>query len=108
MDRFVIESAGALSGEVQISGAKNAALPIVAATILADGECSIGNVPFLKDVEALCHILGCLGVEARRDPEGRIACEVVTARFAPVGLADGPAGYSLDAAFYPPAVEDAE
>jgi UDP-N-acetylglucosamine 1-carboxyvinyltransferase len=76
VDKFVIKGGRTLSGEVRLGGSKNASLPVLAATILAEGESSVGNVPFLKDVETLVRILGELGVAAERDAAGRIACEV--------------------------------
>jgi len=76
MDRFVIEGGTPLSGEVEVGGSKNASLPALAACLLAEGESSIGNVPFLKDVETLRRILEQLGMKARRDSEGRITCRV--------------------------------
>ncbi|MHC4502894.1 MAG: UDP-N-acetylglucosamine 1-carboxyvinyltransferase, partial [Planctomycetota bacterium] len=76
MDRFVIQGGAALSGEVDVGGSKNASLPALAACLLADGESSIGNVPYLKDVETLCRILSRLGLKARRDSDGRIVCRV--------------------------------
>jgi len=76
MDRFVIEGGTPLSGEVEVGGSKNASLPALAACLLAEGESSIGNVPFLKDVETLRRILEQLGMKARRDSEGRIVCRV--------------------------------
>ncbi len=77
MDRFVIKGGSALSGEVLIGGAKNASLPILAATVLAEGPSSIGNVPRLQDVGALCRILGQIGVSVSRDSVGRLTCEVI-------------------------------
>ncbi len=53
----------ALSGEVRISGAKNAALPILAATVLCDERVKIGNLPHLNDVTTTIALLGRLGVE---------------------------------------------
>jgi len=76
MDRFVIDGGTPLSGTVDVGGSKNASLPILAACLLADGVSSVGNVPFLKDVETLCRILGQLGLRARRDSDGRISCSV--------------------------------
>ena len=76
MDRFVIQGGAALSGEVDVGGSKNASLPALAACLLADGESSIGNVPYLKDVETLCRILSRLGMKTRRDSDGRIVCRV--------------------------------
>jgi UDP-N-acetylglucosamine 1-carboxyvinyltransferase len=74
MDKFVINGGVRLEGEIDVGGAKNSSLPILAACLLADGESSIGNVPYLKDVEALARILGKLGMRVRRDSDGRIVC----------------------------------
>ena len=70
--------ANTLHGVVEISGSKNAALPILAATILATGKCVIKNVPMLKDVETLGEILRELGVGfERRSDDGAVETEVV-------------------------------
>jgi len=61
MDKFVIEGGERLRGTVKISGSKNAALPILAATILAKGTYTIGNVPRLKDVHTMSRLLNVLG-----------------------------------------------
>jgi len=63
MDKLEIDGGRALQGEVRISGAKNAALPILAATLLADAAVSIANVPHLNDVTTTIALLGRLGVE---------------------------------------------
>ena len=62
MDKLVIAPAGPLDGEVVISGAKNATLPILAASILTDQRVTIGNVPHLKDVTTTIELLGRMGV----------------------------------------------
>ncbi|EXS22099.1 UDP-N-acetylglucosamine 1-carboxyvinyltransferase [Acinetobacter pittii] len=62
MDKFLITGGVKLDGEVRISGAKNAALPLLAATILADSPTTITNVPNLKDVNTLVKLIGGLGV----------------------------------------------
>ncbi|MBD3380499.1 MAG: UDP-N-acetylglucosamine 1-carboxyvinyltransferase [Candidatus Omnitrophica bacterium] len=67
MDKLVIEGGAPLAGEIQISGSKNACLPILAASILTEDECVIGNVPELKDVGTMIKILGALGKNARID-----------------------------------------
>lgn len=77
MDRLVISGGARLHGEVGISGAKNAALPILAATLLAEGPVSVGNVPRLRDVTTTIELLGRMGVAAARAEDGRI--EVDTA-----------------------------
>ncbi|HBE44600.1 MAG TPA: UDP-N-acetylglucosamine 1-carboxyvinyltransferase [Deltaproteobacteria bacterium] len=61
MDKFVIEGGERLRGTVKISGSKNAALPILAATVLAKGLYTIGNVPRLKDVHTMSRLLNVLG-----------------------------------------------
>ena len=77
MEKFIIEGGRKLKGEVAASGSKNAALPILAATILSDGPCSIGNIPRLRDVDVMARILKNLGVNIERDAQGRISSQVV-------------------------------
>jgi UDP-N-acetylglucosamine 1-carboxyvinyltransferase len=62
MDKLQVTGGRRLDGEVRISGAKNAALPILAATLLADEPVSIGNVPHLQDVTTMIQLLGRMGV----------------------------------------------
>ncbi|MHB8881564.1 MAG: UDP-N-acetylglucosamine 1-carboxyvinyltransferase [Thermodesulfovibrionales bacterium] len=61
MDKLVINGGKRLSGTVEISGAKNAALPIMAAAILAEGEHHIANVPQLRDVRTMGRLIANLG-----------------------------------------------
>ncbi|MBD3348618.1 MAG: UDP-N-acetylglucosamine 1-carboxyvinyltransferase [Candidatus Eisenbacteria bacterium] len=61
MDKIIIDGGQRLEGEVTISGAKNAALPIMAATLLAPGVFHLGNVPSLADVRTMGHVLRVLG-----------------------------------------------
>ncbi|MEO3998110.1 UDP-N-acetylglucosamine 1-carboxyvinyltransferase [Mesorhizobium sp. CAU 1732] len=63
MDRIRIVGGNALNGTIPISGAKNAALPLMIASLLTDGTLSLGNVPHLADVEQLTRILGNHGVD---------------------------------------------
>ncbi|MCD5383482.1 UDP-N-acetylglucosamine 1-carboxyvinyltransferase [candidate division WOR-3 bacterium] len=63
MDKFIINGGYALKGEVQISGSKNASLPIIAATLLARGTSVIHNVPRLKDVKAMVSVIQFIGAE---------------------------------------------
>jgi UDP-N-acetylglucosamine 1-carboxyvinyltransferase len=63
MDKLIINGGTPLKGEVIISGAKNAALPIMAATILASDNVTISNVPHLKDVTTMMELLGQLGTQ---------------------------------------------
>ncbi len=63
MAKIVITGGETLNGEVQISGAKNAVLPILCATLLADEPIEIGNVPHLHDVTTTVSLLGALGAQ---------------------------------------------
>ncbi len=62
MDKLLIKGGGPLDGDLRISGSKNAALPILAATLLADEPVTIGNLPHLHDVTTMFELLGCMGV----------------------------------------------
>ena len=63
MDKLIINGGKPLQGDVTISGAKNAALPIMAATLLATDNVTISNVPHLKDVTTMMELLGQLGAK---------------------------------------------
>ena len=67
MDKLRIHGGLPLDGDITISGAKNAVLPIVAAAILTDESISIANVPHLRDVTTMMELLGCMGVELTVD-----------------------------------------
>lgn len=66
-DKLVIEGGNPLLGEISVQGAKNAVLPILAATVLAEGECIIHNAPKLRDVHKTDLVLKRLGCEVRRE-----------------------------------------
>ena len=57
MERFIVRGTGELKGSVRVSGSKNAALPILCATILCGEEIVLEDVPELNDVEILCDVL---------------------------------------------------
>ncbi|MDH5435775.1 MAG: UDP-N-acetylglucosamine 1-carboxyvinyltransferase [Gammaproteobacteria bacterium] len=63
MDKLIITGGGALNGEVRVSGAKNAALPILAATLLADSPMTVANIPHLHDITTTMELLGQMGVQ---------------------------------------------
>jgi UDP-N-acetylglucosamine 1-carboxyvinyltransferase len=69
MDRIVIRGGERLIGEVEVSGSKNATLPVFAASLLAEGGNLFQNVPNLKDVETIVKVLKNLGVKARKEGE---------------------------------------
>ena len=62
MDKLIVQGAGPLQGEVWASGSKNAALPILAASLLCEGPVTVSNVPHLQDVTTTIELLGTLGV----------------------------------------------
>ncbi|AEI68385.1 UDP-N-acetylglucosamine 1-carboxyvinyltransferase [Corallococcus macrosporus] len=76
MDKIVIKGGQALHGEVQASGAKNAALPILASALLADGTSTYRNVPDLADVTTMLKVLRTMGCDAERDAEKTDVCQV--------------------------------
>ncbi|MBN1846794.1 MAG: UDP-N-acetylglucosamine 1-carboxyvinyltransferase [Sedimentisphaerales bacterium] len=76
MDAFVIQGGTRLRGEVTISGAKNAALPIMAACLLTQQECLIRNVPDLADVRHLSSLLENLGAKVWRDKQKTLHIQV--------------------------------
>src|SRR6185295_2292731 len=70
VDKIVIKGGGRLRGEVQVSGAKNAALPILASSLLASGRSIYRNVPDLGDVRTMRRLLGELGARVTIEPNG--------------------------------------
>ncbi|MFH0839309.1 MAG: UDP-N-acetylglucosamine 1-carboxyvinyltransferase [Candidatus Omnitrophota bacterium] len=81
MEKFVIEGGKKLTGTVTVSGAKNAALPILAATLLSDEPSVVKNVPNLRDINTMIKILRNLGVKVsagdgiiRVEPKGYAQC----------------------------------
>lgn len=61
MDRIIVKGGRPLQGKITVSGAKNAVLPIIVASLLAEGDCRIQDVPHLADVDTICGVLGELG-----------------------------------------------
>jgi UDP-N-acetylglucosamine 1-carboxyvinyltransferase len=76
MDAIVIQGGIPLQGTVDVSGAKNAALPILASSLLAEGAHHFRNVPDLVDVSTMLKLLRTMGCEADRDETTRHACHV--------------------------------
>jgi len=78
MDKLIIQSSGPLSGEIRISGAKNAALPILAGALLAEHPVLIGNVPHLHDITTTMSLLGQMGVTLSVDEKVRVEVDSST------------------------------
>ena len=88
MDKLIISGGKPLEGSVSISGAKNAALPIMAATLLADEPITICNVPHLHDITTTMELLGRMGVSLMVDEHMNIEVDATEIRefFAPYDL----------------------
>ncbi len=88
MDKLQIHGGIPLEGEVRVSGAKNATLPILAGCLLADGPVTVSNVPHLKDVTTMIELLGHMGVSVTIDEKMRIEVDASTIKeyFAPYQL----------------------
>jgi UDP-N-acetylglucosamine 1-carboxyvinyltransferase len=83
MDKLLIRGGRRLDGELKVSGAKNAALPILAATLLADEPVTVGNLPHLHDITTMIELLGCMGVGLTVDERMSIEVDASTTnRFA--------------------------
>lgn len=88
MERLIIKGGGPLDGEIRISGAKNAALPIISATLLADTPMTVGNIPHLHDVTTTMELLGRMGVSLTVDERMNVEVDTstLTECFAPYEL----------------------
>jgi UDP-N-acetylglucosamine 1-carboxyvinyltransferase len=69
MDKLMIRGGSPLNGEIYASGAKNSALPILAASLLADSPLKVGNLPHLNDVTTMLELLGSMGVDVMLSDE---------------------------------------
>lgn len=78
MDKLAIDGGAALNGNVEISGAKNAALPILTAALLTAEPLIVDNVPHLRDVSTMLNLLMQMGVSASLDEHGSVALNAAT------------------------------
>src|SRR3989304_2217981 len=88
MDKLLIHGGRHLEGEVRVSGAKNAALPIMCAALLTAKPLALSNVPKLADVSPPAPLLGKMGVAVERSDDGRITLQAaqISNRVAPYEL----------------------
>jgi UDP-N-acetylglucosamine 1-carboxyvinyltransferase len=88
MDKLIITGGSPLNGEIRISGAKNAALPILAATLLADEPVVVRNIPHLHDITTTMELLGRMGVQLVVDEKMGIEADASTIKefYAPYEL----------------------
>ncbi|VAW88023.1 UDP-N-acetylglucosamine 1-carboxyvinyltransferase [hydrothermal vent metagenome] len=78
MDKLIITGGTTLRGEIRISGAKNSALPILAATLLASEPVSVGNIPHLQDITTTMELLGRMGITLIIDEKMNIEVDTST------------------------------
>ena len=78
MDKLLITGGVPLRGEIRISGAKNAALPILAAALLADEPVTVSNLPHLHDITTMIELLCCMGVSVVLDERMRVEVDATT------------------------------
>ncbi|HHV96761.1 MAG TPA: UDP-N-acetylglucosamine 1-carboxyvinyltransferase [Clostridiaceae bacterium] len=89
MAKFIINQTKELKGKIKISGAKNSALPIIAASLLTEGETVIEEVPNLSDVKTMCELVKVLGVKVKFIEESNmlvICADSITNTVAPYEL----------------------
>jgi UDP-N-acetylglucosamine 1-carboxyvinyltransferase len=75
MNKLIITGGVSLNGDIRISGSKNAALPILAATILVDDVVTLSNVPHLQDVTTILNLLGEMGIQLTVDEKLNITVD---------------------------------
>ncbi len=80
MDKLLITGGKPLTGELRISGAKNAALPILAATLLSETPVTVGNIPHLHDITTTMELLGQMGIQLTIDEKMNIEVDSSTIR----------------------------
>lgn len=88
MDKLIIRGGKTLEGEIRISGAKNSGLPILAATLLADGPMHVSNLPHLNDITTMLALLRCMGVSVTIHEKMRVEVD-------PTSITDYEAPYDL-------------
>jgi len=72
LPRIMVETSPPLKGTVRVSGAKNAVLPIIAASLLASDKCVLDEIPMLDDVEVMCEVLASLGADIKRVSRSKV------------------------------------
>lgn len=74
MEKLIVRGGNSLKGTVKVSGAKNAVLPIIAATLLSDGVCTLQDIPNLADVTTICNVIERLGARVSRGDSEITVC----------------------------------
>ncbi|MBQ3300925.1 MAG: UDP-N-acetylglucosamine 1-carboxyvinyltransferase, partial [Eggerthellaceae bacterium] len=89
-ETIVVHGNSTLSGEVHVSGAKNSALKLIAASLLGQGECVIRNVPKISDIDVMCDVLEWLGATVGRNGHDGRDEHTLTIDTAPVNSCETP------------------
>ena len=97
MNSYILEGGCRLQGEVKISGSKNAALPVLAATVLLDGKYRIENIPLIEDILTLLDILRSLGAGVELLPDGTV---IIDSSFVNITTATSDAVSRLRGSYY--------
>ncbi len=97
MEKFVVKGGNKLNGTIDISGSKNSAVALIPASILIDGECTIENVPNIKDVVVLQNILHQIGVEMEFTSPGAVR---IDSRNINTHIADSETVQEMRASYY--------
>ena len=101
MDKLIITGGIRLDGEIRISGAKNAALPILAATLLADGPVTVCNLPHLHDITTMIELFGRMGIEPVIDEKLSDEIAPRNVQFARNSFRESPEGSSAKVNVHP-------
>lgn len=72
MEKIIVEKSMGLKGTIKVDGSKNSILPILAATLLSEGECTLNEIPKLKDVEVMCELLTVIGADVTKIGENSL------------------------------------
>ena len=77
MEQYIIKGGNPLVGEVVIGGAKNAALPVLAAAVMTDGKCMIDNMPDVRDINVLLQAMQEIGADVDRTGKHEVTKEFI-------------------------------
>lgn len=72
LEKIIVQGGNPLKGKINVSGAKNAVLPIIVASLLSEGSCRIQDVPLLADVDTICDVLSDLGAHVYKSENGNL------------------------------------
>tara|TARA_B100000424_G_scaffold1513_1_gene1166 strand:+ start:110 stop:373 length:264 start_codon:yes stop_codon:yes gene_type:complete len=86
MEKLLIKGGNKLSGTITCSGAKNAALPMIASTILSDEKVTLKNLPYLQDITTMFELLGSMGADILLDEDMNSQYNLITLKILKLGM----------------------